>query len=108
MPHGRMSVPEPLGDAEIEARLARLPGWRRDGDEITRTFADTYHECVHLAVYVAAKAREVSHHPDMRLTWQRIEFRITTHDAGHKLTDADFALAAHIAAIAAAHGATPV
>jgi 4a-hydroxytetrahydrobiopterin dehydratase len=101
-------VPEPLSDAEIAVRLAGLPGWARVGDEIARTFRHTYHECVHLAVYVAAKAREVSHHPDMHLTWQRIEFRITTHDAGHKLTEADFSLARDIDAIAAAAGATPV
>jgi 4a-hydroxytetrahydrobiopterin dehydratase len=103
-----VSVPEPLSDADITARLAALPGWTRVGDEITKAFRHTYHECVHLAVYVAAKAREVSHHPDMHLTWQRIEFRITTHDAGHKLTEADFSLARHIDSIAAAAGATPV
>jgi 4a-hydroxytetrahydrobiopterin dehydratase len=101
-------VPEPLADHEIVARLAALPGWTRQGDEITKTFTHTYHECVHLAVYVAAKAREVSHHPDMHITWQRIEFRITTHDAGHKLTEADFALARHIDAVASAQGATAV
>jgi 4a-hydroxytetrahydrobiopterin dehydratase len=100
-------VPEPLADEEVAARLAALPGWQRDGDEIWRAWRHAYHECVHLAVYVAAKAREVSHHPDMHLTWQRLEFRITTHDAGRKLTEADFALAAHIDAIAAASGAAP-
>jgi 4a-hydroxytetrahydrobiopterin dehydratase len=103
-----MSIPEPLADDEIAARLAALPGWTRQGDEIAKTFTHTYHECVHLAVYVAAKAREVSHHPDMHITWQRIEFRITTHDAGHRVTEADFMLAGHIDAIAAAQGATAV
>jgi 4a-hydroxytetrahydrobiopterin dehydratase len=43
----------------------------------------------------------------MHLTWQRIEFRITTHDAGHKLTEADFCLAKAIDAIAKSSGATP-
>jgi 4a-hydroxytetrahydrobiopterin dehydratase len=100
-------VPEPLSEAEIASRLAELPGWTRAGDEITRAFRHTYHECVHLAVYVAAKAREVGHHPDMHLTWQRIEFRITTHDAGSKLTEADFSFAGNIDSIAAAAGATP-
>jgi 4a-hydroxytetrahydrobiopterin dehydratase len=99
---------EALSDDEIAARLAEVPGWTRVGDEIARTFRHTYHECVHLAVYVAAKAREVSHHPDMHLTWQRIEFRITTHDAGPKLTEADFSLAKAIDSIAKASGATPV
>lgn len=103
-----MGIPEPLGDAEIVRRLAELPGWERAGDAITRTFGCGYHECVHLAMYVAAKAREVGHHPDMAITWQRIAFRITTHDAGGRITEADFGLAALIDKIAAGHGATPV
>lgn len=101
-------APLPLGDGDIAARLAALPGWARDGDAITRTFACTYHECVHLAMYVAAKAREADHHPDMAITWQRIAFRITTHDAGSRLTEADFSLAACINAIADGFRATPV
>jgi len=100
-----VDVPAPLPDDEIAERLARLDGWTRDGDEITKTFAHTYHECVHLVMYVAAKAREVGHHPDIHITWQRIRFAITTHDAGHRLTAKDFELAAQIDAIAAGHGA---
>jgi len=100
-------TPRPLTDEEVAARLKGLPGWQRDGNEIWRAFTHTYHECVHLAVYVAAKAREVSHHPDMHLTWQRIEFRITTHDAGGRITAADFELAEAIDSIARSGGATP-
>ena len=100
-------VPEPPSDHEIAERLSELPGWTRTGDEIVKAFTHTYHECVHFAVFVAAKAREVSHPPDMHLTWQRIEFRITTHAAGHKLTEADFSLAKAIDAIARSSGATP-
>jgi 4a-hydroxytetrahydrobiopterin dehydratase len=44
----------------------------------------------------------------MDIRWQRIRFRITTHDAGHRITELDFALAKHIDAIAAGHGAEPV
>lgn len=100
-----MEPKTPLADEEVSRRLETLPGWKRDGDTITRTFAHTYHECVHLAMYVAAKAREVGHHPDIHITWQRIEFRITTHDVGGKLTAADFALARQIDTIASGHGA---
>jgi len=100
--------PQPLTDDEIAVHLAALPGWERDGNAIARTFAHTYHECVHLATYVAAKAREVGHHPDMHITWQRIRFVITTHDAGHRISTKDFELARHIDAIAAGHGAKPV
>lgn len=102
-----MTTPQPLTDTEIAGRLAGLPGWTRTGGAIERTYAHTWHECVHLITYVAAKAREIGHHPDVDLRWQRVTFRTTTHDAGGKLTPADFELAAHIDAIAAAHGATP-
>ncbi|GLZ07452.1 putative pterin-4-alpha-carbinolamine dehydratase [Actinomadura sp. NBRC 104412] len=98
----------PLTDAQITERLSGLPGCSRDGNAITRTFSHTYHETVHLAMYVAAKAREVGHHPDIHITWQRIRFDITTHDAGHRLTEKDFELARHIDAIAVGHGAQPV
>jgi 4a-hydroxytetrahydrobiopterin dehydratase len=103
-----MAHAEPLADDEIERRLGELDGWSRDGNEITKTFAHTWHECVHLAMYVAAKAREVGHHPDIDIRWQRIRFGISTHDSGHRITDLDFALARHIDAIAAGHGAKSV
>lgn len=103
-----MAFAEPLTDDEIERRLSELDGWTRKGDEISKTFGHTCHECVHLVMYVAAKARELGHHPDIDIRWQRIGFGITTHDAGHRITDLDFAMARHIDAIAAGHGAKPV
>jgi 4a-hydroxytetrahydrobiopterin dehydratase len=102
-----MPVPQPLADEQIVAHLAEHPGWERHGQTITRTFKHSYHECVHLAMYVAAKAREIGHHPDIHITWQRIRFTITTHDAGDRLTATDFELAGHIDSIAAGHGAEP-
>jgi len=98
---------EPLGDDEIERNLSRLAGWSRNGNEITRTFTLAYHECLHLAMYVGAKAREIGHHPDIDIRWQVIRFGITTHDAGHQITELDFALAEHIDRIAAGQGAKP-
>jgi len=103
-----MAEAVPLTSAEIDDQLAALDGWTRDGDTITRTFQHTYHECLHLAMYVGAKAREVGHHPDIHITWQRIRFVITTHDAGGKITGQDFMLASHIDAIAAGAGAKPL
>src|SRR5260370_17047097 len=81
-----MPVPEPLGGKEIARRLARMDGWQRQGDEITKTFKLTYHECLHLPMYVRAKARQIGHHPDIDIRWQRIRFGITTHDTHHRIT----------------------
>ncbi|GII97259.1 4a-hydroxytetrahydrobiopterin dehydratase [Sinosporangium siamense] len=102
-----MSVPAPLADAEVDELLEALPGWERDGDAIRRTYTHTYHECLHLVMYVGAKAREIGHHPDIDIRWQRVTFSSTTHDAGDKITLKDFELARQIDVIAAAHGAKP-
>jgi len=101
-------APTPLTDDEITRLLGEAPGWARVGDAIERTFAQAYHETLHLAMYVGAKAREIGHHPDIHITWQRIRFSITTHDAGNRLTVRDFELARWIDSIADGHGATPV
>ncbi|MFJ3324018.1 4a-hydroxytetrahydrobiopterin dehydratase [Streptomyces griseus] len=98
---------DPLPDGEIAARLAELPGWVREGETITRAFGVRYHGGVALIVNVADVERLISHHADIDLRWDHVRFRITTHDAGHRLTAADFDLAARIDRIAAAHQAQP-
>jgi 4a-hydroxytetrahydrobiopterin dehydratase len=96
----------PLSDEEITARLAELPGWERSGDEITRTFrTGRYHGGVALIVHVADVERLIGHHADIDLRWDTVRFGITTHDAGHTLTEADFDLARRIDGIAARHDA---
>ncbi|MFF8554075.1 4a-hydroxytetrahydrobiopterin dehydratase [Streptomyces sp. NPDC015501] len=96
---------DPLPDEEITARLAELPGWEREGNTITRAFGIRYHGGVALIVNIADTERLIGHHADIDLRWDHVRFRITTHDAGHRLTAADFDLAARIDRIAAAHQA---
>ncbi len=100
-------VLKPLSDDEIAARLRALPGWSRSGDEITRTFVIRYHGGVALLVHVADVERLIGHHADIDLRWDSIRFGITTHDANHKITEADFDLARRIDHIAAAHDTQP-
>ena len=44
---------------------------------------------------VALHAEKVDHHPEFTSVWNRIDFRLTSHDAGG-ITDRDHALAAEI------------
>ncbi|UGY92893.1 4a-hydroxytetrahydrobiopterin dehydratase [Streptomyces gobiensis] len=101
-------APVPLSDTEIEERLRELPGWTRSGNEITRSFGIRYHGGVAMIVHVADVERLIGHHADIDLRWSMVRFGITTHDAGHKLTKADFDLAQRIDTIAAAHEAKPL
>ena len=83
-----------LSDEEIEAQLP--DGWERDGDEIVRTFEfDSYLEGVGFAAGAGGLAEEAFHHPEMTVTWQEVEVRLTTHDAGG-ITANDTDLAARL------------
>jgi 4a-hydroxytetrahydrobiopterin dehydratase len=41
-------------------------------------------------------AQEQGHHPDMSISWNKVDITITTHDAGGTVTDKDRKLAAAI------------
>ncbi|MFZ3497242.1 4a-hydroxytetrahydrobiopterin dehydratase [Streptomyces sp. 5.8] len=103
-----MGVPKPLSDEVIVEHLAGLPGWERVGDEITRTYEIRYHAAVAAIVTIADRSRRVQHHADLDLRIDSLRASITTHDAGHRLTHADFDLAHRIDAIVAAHQALPL
>jgi 4a-hydroxytetrahydrobiopterin dehydratase len=98
----------PLTEDEIETALEAAPGWKRVGDEITRSYGIRYHGGVAMIVHVADVERLIGHHADIDLRWGKVRFAITTHDAGHRLTAADFGLARRIDAIAQAHAAEPL
>ena len=44
---------------------------------------------------VALHAEKVDHHPEFTSAWNRVDFRLTSHDAGG-VTDRDIALAVEI------------
>ncbi|WP_214412157.1 4a-hydroxytetrahydrobiopterin dehydratase [Sphaerisporangium fuscum] len=96
---------EKLDDAAISTRLAEVPDWRREGDEIRRTIeAPDFRTAIAIVNDVAEQAEHLDHHPDIDIRWRRLHFVLTTHAAGG-LTDLDFRLAARIDAIAADHTA---
>ncbi|MEU8761942.1 4a-hydroxytetrahydrobiopterin dehydratase [Streptomyces sp. NPDC048659] len=103
-----MGAPEPLGEAEITERLAGLPGWERTGEVISRTYPIRYHAAVAAIVTIADRSRRVQHHADLDLRMDHLRASLTTHDAGYRLTAADFDLARRIDAIVAAHQAIPL
>ena len=85
-----------LTEAEIALALVRLPGWNRDGDAIVRSyrFKDFTHAFAFMT-RVALLAEKADHHPEWSNVYNRVEVRLTTHDA-HGLTTRDMALAGAI------------
>ena len=78
------------------------PGWTpsEDGKALLRTyrFAD-FATAFAFLTRVAAHAEAVDHHPEFTSVWNRVDFRLTSHDTGG-ISDRDAALARAIDALA--------
>ena len=77
-------------------------GWSLDesGKALTRrfTFKD-FSTAFAFLTRVAMHAEKVDHHPDFCVSWNKVDFRLTSHDSGG-VTDRDVQLAEAIAALA--------
>jgi 4a-hydroxytetrahydrobiopterin dehydratase len=89
-----------LSESEIEAALARAPGWAREGEAIVKQFErGDFVGSVEFVSSLVAPAEEINHHPDLEISWATVKVTISTHSEGG-LTAADFELAAKIDALA--------
>jgi 4a-hydroxytetrahydrobiopterin dehydratase len=90
-----------LTDRERAAALAELPEWRLadDGSGISRRFKfRDFVEAFGFMSRVALLAERANHHPEWTNVYNRIDIRLTTHDAGG-LSARDIALAQAINAL---------
>ena len=91
-----------LSDDEIEARLAELDGWERDGDAIRKEFKlDDFVGSVDFVNRLTPLAEEMNHHPDLEISWNKVTVSLSTHSEGG-LTGNDFELASKIDSVASA------
>jgi 4a-hydroxytetrahydrobiopterin dehydratase len=82
---------ELLDDDVIESRLPDQ--WRLEGDEIVRTYEfDDYLEGVAFASEAGEIAEEQFHHPEIRIRYEEVEVRFTSHEEGG-VTDQDVDMA---------------
>ena len=86
-----------LTDEEIERQLGDLPGWTRDGDEISASYeAPDFPTAIRLVDEVAIEAEDMRHHPDIDIRWRTVKFVLSTHSEGG-LTQLDVELAHRVA-----------
>ena len=84
---------ELLSDGEIEARLAGLDGWTREGERITKAYdRGDFVGSVEFVRRIVEPAERLGHHPDLSISWSEVAVSITNHSAGG-LTASDFELA---------------
>lgn len=90
---------ELLSDSEIESRLQTVDGWERSGDVIVKTFElSDFVGSVEFVRRLVEPAEDLGHHPDLSISWNKVNVSITNHAAGG-LTENDFELARRIDAL---------
>lgn len=92
----RGGVP-PLAHEAIQALMQQVPGWQVIREHhLVRTFPfPDFRSALDFANRIGALAEEQGHHPDLYLSWGKVEVHIWTHKIDG-LTESDFILAAKI------------
>lgn len=74
--------------------------WTEKDDSLTGTFEfDDFTQAFGFMTRVALVAERMNHHPDWTNCYNRVEIRLSTHDAGNVVTNRDRELAAIIESI---------
>jgi 4a-hydroxytetrahydrobiopterin dehydratase len=85
-----------LSDAQVDTKLKELPGWKREGDFIAKSFKfKEFMDGIGFVTKVARIAEKLGHHPDIHVVWTTVTLQIQTHDEGG-LTALDFKLAGKV------------
>jgi len=96
-----MAKPTKLSQQKIGQGLAKLHGWKRARNALTKEFTlNSFTGAARFITKIAPIANRMDHHPDLQLyRYKRVKIMLTTHDAGG-ITRKDFDLAAKIDALA--------
>ena len=84
----------PLEPDQIAAARATLPAWTQNGEALERTF--TFADFTEALAFINDAAPEIerlNHHPEWTNVYNRVSVRLTSHDAGDRITAADVELA---------------
>jgi len=85
-----------LGNDEIRAGLASLPGWDLENGVICKRFTfDDFLGSVMFVNRITGAAQAANHHPDLVISWNTVTVSLVTHSQGG-VTDADLAMATTI------------
>ncbi len=93
-----------LDAGELAEAIKTLPGWQVDsaGKSLSKSFVfEDFSACFGVMSRIALAAEKLDHHPDWSNVWNRLDIRLSTHDAGG-LTGLDIQLARQINQLAKA------
>ena len=82
-----------LSPTELAERLKSLPGWRLEDGAIVRDYTtDGWPTTLMLVNAIGFFAEAADHHPDLAVSWGKLQVKLSTHSAGG-ITESDVELA---------------
>ena len=89
----RCGMSTPLTATEVKDALGSQ-GWKFENDALVKTYTfKTFREAFGFMTRAAFEAEELNHHPDWSNAYNKVVVRLSTHDAGDKVTTKDLELA---------------
>ena len=74
--------------------------WKEEDNKLKRSFEfKDFKEAFSFMTKVALVAEKMNHHPNWENTYNKVDIRLSTHDAGDKITEKDRTLASEIDAL---------
>jgi 4a-hydroxytetrahydrobiopterin dehydratase len=71
--------------------------WKEENNTLIKTFEfSSFEEAMQFMQNAIPFISETDHHPTWSNTYNRVEVKLTTHDAGNKITEKDRKLAAYL------------
>jgi 4a-hydroxytetrahydrobiopterin dehydratase len=84
----------PLNLDQIKLALSTLKMWRLEGDKLLMDIKlKNFSEALSFLVKVGIEAEKLNHHPELHNTYNQVTLKLTTHDAGNRVTEKDIVLA---------------
>ena len=82
-----------LTESEIKDKIQLLQDWDYCDNALNTDFEfDNFKDCMSAMNRIAFECEALNHHPEWKNVYNKLEIRLTTHDAGG-VTDLDFKLA---------------
>ena len=84
----------PLNLDQIKLALSTLKMWRLEGDKLLMDIKlKNFSEALSFLVKVGIEAEKLNHHPEIHNIYNQVTLKLTTHDAGNRVTEKDIVLA---------------
>ena len=87
----------PLTHKEIQAKLAKFPGWKFKDNKISKQFVfKSFTRALGLVNKLRPFSNRIDHHPDIHIYYKKVLFELQRFSIGGKVTERDFTVAREI------------